>query len=340
MAADDAGLAEAAVAIWKDITETKLHINGSVGSHAVDEKFGQQYELPNNAYLETCAGVGFMFFGASVFRLTGDGSVWDSVEKTITNLLPAAVSEDGTHYTYENPLETKGGFERWSWHGCPCCPPMLLKAVGVMPSYFFSACGDTVWMNLYIDSDAELDGVKLSLKKSDNGKKLTVNAERNISLKIRVPEWARGFSLAVNGKPYKHTVEKSYAGVVICPGSTVIDIIYDTPAVKIAAHPYVGADRGRVAVQRGPVLYCCEKAVEKWEDLDPVLSTDRPVYNSDGTVTVTSEYGTEFTLTEYRRWNNNGALPMRTWFRQKGWDSEPSDLEGWEHRLYREWNYS
>ena len=63
-------------------------------------------------------------------------------------------------------------------------------------------------------------------------------------------------------------------------------------------------------------------------------------YNSDGTVTVTSEYGTEFTLTEYRRWNNNGALPMRTWFRQKGWDSEPSDLEGWEHRLYREWKYS
>ena len=134
-AEDDKALAEAAIAIWNDITETKLHINGCVGCYPGDEKFGQQYDLPNNAYLETCAGVGLAFFGASLFRITKDAKIWDTVENTLNNVMPASVSADGTHYTYENPLETRGGRERWSWHGCPCCPPMLLKLVGVMPSY-------------------------------------------------------------------------------------------------------------------------------------------------------------------------------------------------------------
>lgn len=331
-AADDAGLEKTARSIWRDIAETKLHINGSVGAHRDDERFGQQYELPNDAYLETCAGVGLLFFAAAVFRLTGEASVWDAAESTIVNLLPAAVSEDGAHYTYENPLESRGGRERWSWHGCPCCPPMLLKAAGELPSYLFAREGDTVWMNLYIDAEADLDGVRVSLKSAGHGKTLTVRAPRAAEMRIRIPAWAHGFSLSA---PY--SADRGYACVKVPAGECEIEIRYTAEPVKIEAHPWVGADHGRIAVKRGPVLYCCEKEAERWEDLDPVLSSDPPVLNADGTVTVRTADGGSLTLIEYRRWNNRGPLPMRVWFRQEGWSGDPRDLSGWDGLLYREW---
>ena len=330
---DDEGLERTARAIWKDIAETKLHINGSVGAHRDDERFGQQYELPNDAYLETCAGVGLLFFAAAMFRLTGESSVWDTAESTIVNLLPAAVSEDGVHYTYENPLESRGGRERWSWHGCPCCPPMLLKAAGELPSYLFARGDGRIWMNLYIDADARLGDASVSLRSAGDGKILTVETPRETSVAIRIPDWAHDFTVSL-----PHTVERGYAIVKIPAGRTEIGIRYTAKPVKIEAHPWVEADRGRVAVKCGPVLYCCEKAVEKWEDLDPVLAADPPVQNPDGTLTMKTEAGDMLTLIEYRRWNNRGPLPMRIWFRQAGWRGDPCDITGWEGRLYREWS--
>ena len=330
---DDEGLEKTARAIWKDIAETKLHINGSVGAHRDDERFGQQYELPNNAYLETCAGVGLLFFAAAMFRLTGEASVWDAAESTIVNLLPAAVSEEGTRYTYENPLESRGGMERWSWHGCPCCPPMLLKAVGELPSWLFAHEGDAIWINLFLDAQAELGDAKVTLAPSETGKTLTVEADSPKHVRIRIPDWAREFALDL---PW--TEEKGYALVEVPAGKTEISVGYEDPPVKIAAHPWVEADRGRAAVRKGPVLYCLEKAAESREELDPVLSPDDPEEKDDGTVTVRTEGGEELVLTEYRRWNNRGPLPMRVWFRQSGLRADPCDLDGWEGRLYREWH--
>ena len=328
MATGDDSLKETAVTIWRDIAETKLHINGSVGAPRDAERFGQQYDLPNNAYLETCAGVGLAFFGASLFKLTGDGSIWDTVENTLTNLMPASVSEDGVHYTYENPLETRGGTERWSWHGCPCCPPMLLKLVGVMPSWIFAADGEDLWLNLYIDGEASFGDTKIRL----SDRKLTVDTPEPKTVRIRIPEWAHDFALTE-----EYTEENGYAVVKIPAGVTGIGISYTEKIAKIMAHPWVGADAGRIAVKRGPVLYCCEKQVEKWEDLDPILADDAPVLRDDGMIELTAENGEIFELIEYRRWNNRGPLPMRIWFRQKGHTADKSDLTGWEKRLYREY---
>lgn len=329
---DDRGLETAARAIWDDISLTKLHINGSVGAFRDDERFGAQYELPNDAYLETCAGVGLLFFAAAVFRLTEEASVWDTAEATILNLLPAAVSEEGTRYTYENPLESRGGRERWSWHGCPCCPPMLLKAVGALPSYLFSVRGDEIWVNLFLDAEAECSDARITLESDPCGKRLRIVSTTEKTLRIRIPSWAHGFGLSV---PY--TVEKGYAVLTVPAGETDVEIWYTAEPVKVEAHPWAEADRGRIAVKRGPVLYCCEKPVDRWEELDPVLSSDPPVLREDGTVTVTTTAGETLTLIEYRRWNNHGPLPMRVWFRQEGCVSDPSDLSGWEGKLYREW---
>ena len=332
LASDDAGLEETVRAIWRDIVETKLHINGSVGAHRDDERFGQQYELPNDAYLETCAGVGLLFFASAMFRLTGEASVWDAAESTIMNLLPAAVSEDGEHYTYENPLESRGGIERWPWHGCPCCPPMLLKAAGELPSFLFARQGNDFWVNLFLDAEAVFEGAKLSLTSSGSGKTLTADCDKPARIRIRIPGWAHGFEL---DHPYQ--TEKGYALVDLPAGKTEIRISYEAKPVKIEAHPWAEADRGRIAVKCGPVLYCCEKAVDNWADLDPLLTADDPILNDDGSITVRAEDGRSFTLTEYRRWNNRGPLPMRIWFRQSGLRADPRDLMGWDGRLYREW---
>ena len=153
------------------------------------------------------------------------------------------------------------------------------------------------------------------------------------TLRIRIPDWAREFALDL---PW--TEEKGYALVEVPAGKTEILVGYAVKPVKIAAHPWVSADAGRIAVKRGPVLYCCEKAAEKWEELDPVLSADEPALQPDGTVAVKTVSGETVTLIEYRRWNNRGPLPMRVWFRQDGCASDPRDLVGWEGKLYREWS--
>lgn len=329
----DEGLAYAAYCIWRDIAESKLHINGCVGVAPGDESFGQQYDLPNNAYLETCAGVGLALFGGAMFRLTGDASVWDVVENTLNNVVPASVSESGDHYTYQNPLETRGDFERWSWHGCPCCPPMLLKIVGEMPRYIWASKGSELMLNLYIESTAEIGTIRASYSKN-SGNKSTVSIEgdtENLRLLLRIPEWARNFK--VNGAS-PETIEKGYA-VIDLRGEHTVSIEMDEPVVKVMAHPLVEADHGRIAFKCGPVLYCCEKKVENWDDLDFTLGDDTPVMNSDGSITVKSKSGEEFTLIEYRKWNNHGALPMRIWFKQDGHVSSPAETDGWEGKLYR-----
>ncbi len=328
--AGDGDLADAAVALWRDIAETKFQINGSVGAIANEECFGAQYELPNDAYLETCAGAGLLFFAARMFRLTGDASVWDIAESIAQNLLPVSVAEDGTHYTYQNPLESDGSYRRWSWHGCPCCPPMLFKAAGALPSYIFAERGERIYLNMYIDADAAFPGAEVSLKGAARGKTLRVTAEGPRAVAVRIPDWARNFTLSL---PY--TTEDGYAVASVPAGETEIAIGYDAPPVKVMAHPLVAANRGKVAVKRGPVLYCLETGRRSL--LEAELDARPPVANADGTLTVFTTDGEAARLIEYRRWNNGEPLPMRVWFRQAGYTPDPADLSGWEGRLYREY---
>lgn len=326
----DRELSAAAQAIWRDIRTTKLHINGSVGAYRDDERFGQQYALPNDAYLETCAGVGFLFFADAMFRLTGDGTVWDAAESTIYNLLPAAVSADGTHYTYENPLESGGGRERWSWHGCPCCPPMLLKAAGALPSMIFAFGEKDIWVNLLIDAASVRNGTEVVLSSSADGKRLKIFTFEPKVLHLRIPPWAEGFEL---GRPC--AVEKGYAVLPLPAGESEIGISFRIRPRRIEAHPWVEADRERVAFLRGPVLYAAEWEEER--EIDPLLSEDPPEFGEDGSLTVGTEDGKKLSLIAYRDWNNRGPRPMRVWLRQKGKTADPRDLRGWDGMLYREW---
>lgn len=338
----DDELAEAAWVIWNDITLTKLHANGCVGAIRNDEKFGQQYELPNDAYLETCAGVGLGFFGYRLWRIYPDASVWDTVENMIYNLLRASLSETFDRYTYENPLETRGGFERWSWHGCPCCPPMFLKFVGNLPQMIFAESKDrtNVWLNLYIDSELDREDCIISLADG----KLTVRPKASpveIVFRRRVPEWAENYTVALNGEQYDYALENGYAVVRGTFGTDdIISISYDSPITMYEAHPYVSADRGRVIIKKGAELYCAENidngGSEVWEELDFTISKNPQfMLKDDGIITGNSADGSTFTLIPYYKWNNRGANPMRVWFKLEGLVSDPSNQKGWDNRLYR-----
>ena len=335
----DGELETAARAIWKDITETKLHINGCVGAHKHEEKFGRSYDLPNGAYLETCAGVGLVFFGVEMFRMTRSASVWETVEATLHNLIPASVSADGVKYTYENPLESKGDYARWTWHKCPCCPPMLLKLAGSLPTMIFSEEGENVWVNLLIDSTLRRSDSSLTLA----GKELTVNTQGNtvpLTLRIRIPSWTRDFSLKLNGKPVECNVEEGYAVVRrLFSNGDKVTLDYRVPIVKYEAHPYVAEDCGRVAVKYGPLLYCAESMdnpAERFEEFDFTLSADAPLsLEADGNIRGKTEDGKDVKLVAYRDWNNRGKGFMRVWLKQGGLTSDVMNLDGWSGTLYR-----
>ncbi len=148
---------DAAKRLWDNVVTTKLHISGGIGAEHKEEKFGSQYDLPNDAYLETCAGVAFAFWAGEMHCAFGNASYMDAFECALYNNVLPALSVDGTHYFYENPLISDGSVERWDWHVCPCCPPMFIKLMGCLQDYIYSFSADSIYVNLHIGSSFTKD---------------------------------------------------------------------------------------------------------------------------------------------------------------------------------------
>ena len=187
--------------LWDNMVGKRMGINGGVGTIANDEKFGPDYFLPNNAYLETCAAVGAGFFSQKMNMLEKDGKYIDAFERVLYNNVLSGVSLDGDNYTYENPLESDH-HHRWDWHGCPCCPPMFLKMVSALPDFIYAVDEEGVFVNLFVQSDADIQlgsGEKLNLKQTtqypwDGAISLSINPqwESDFAIMVRIPEWAQG----------------------------------------------------------------------------------------------------------------------------------------------------
>lgn len=341
-ACEDESLAVAAKGIYENIVTSKLHANGCVGAHRANERFGRQYELPNNAYLETCAGIAFAFFSYRLFRLYPEARIYDEIECTLRNLVPTSISDTFDHYTYENPLRADGTFTRWEWHKCPCCPPMLLKIVGMLPQFVYALGQDTVWVNLYVDSMMNTGDYGLSQK----GKRFSVcpkEGSKELTLRLRIPNYARGFAVTVNGRTVPYTEEKGYAVLLgaFCKDD-VIEVTFAEPIVKYEAHPFVKEDRGQIMVKKGPVLYCIEAIDNPWYALDKkgnmvmALDPDAPLTPGEGDVILGKDTeGHTVTMIPYYRWDNRGATAMRVWLPEAGktWDVFAEDE--WRGVLYR-----
>ena len=352
--------------IWDDVSGKKLHVTGGVGARAAGESFGADYELPNmSAYNETCAAVGNDFWEHRMFLLHADSKYIDIMERTLYNGLISGVSLDGTTFFYQNPLEATGlagKDQRSPWFGVACCPGNITRFMASVPGYVYAQSGDKLWVNLFMGSNADI--------KMDNGRtvkmtqvtrypwdgnvKMTVTPDQAsaMTINVRIPGWARNepiasdlykfvdsakeaVTLKVNGSAVPVKLDKGYVALTRSwkAGDTV-ELNLPMPVRRVLANDNVKADVGRVAIERGPIVYAAEFADNpngKVRNL--MLANDQPLRaeyqasllkgvevvktkavalskDAGGNLVRTPE---ELTMIPYYAWANRGRGQMTVW---------------------------
>ncbi|HOZ46643.1 MAG TPA: glycoside hydrolase family 127 protein [Candidatus Hydrogenedentes bacterium] len=259
----------AAQRLWENMVYRRMYITGGLGAVPGHEGFGPDYVLPNDGYLETCAAVGAGFFHRNMNLALGDARYVDELERALYNGVLPGVSLEGNTYFYENPLEANAQRTRWVWHGCPCCPPMFLKIVGALPGCIYAQEAGAVYVNLFVGSEANMvvNGTNVRIRQTtrypwEGEIALSMAPEQAVafSLCVRLPAWCPEPELKVNGNPAS-AIERlrGYARLDRSwqPGDEVA-LCLPMPVRRIKAHPKVEANVGRVALQRGPLVYCLE----------------------------------------------------------------------------------
>jgi DUF1680 family protein len=254
--------------LWQNMVERKMYVIGGLGAVAGHEGFGADYELPNNGYLETCAAIGAAFFHHNLNLATADARCADELERALFNAALPGVSLAGDSYFYENPLEAGPQRRRWSWHPCPCCPPMFLKLMAAMPGLVYAQGPDGVYANMYVGSRATLEvaGARVVLRQTanypwDGDVRIAVGPDRPVefALHLRLPGWCEGPIIAINGNATSTEIVRGYARLKrLWRAGDVVELHMPMPVRRVHANPKVAADIGRVALQRGPLVYCVE----------------------------------------------------------------------------------
>jgi DUF1680 family protein len=266
----DAGLLGALDRIWHDVVDRKMYVTGGIGPSARNEGFTVPYDLPNDsAYCETCAAIGMALWNHRMFLLSGDGKYADVLEREVYNGLLSGVSMDGDHFFYVNPLGSKGHHHRVPWFGCSCCPTNIVRYVPGMGERVYAHRGNGVWTVLYMGSTATvpLEGGKVKLTQETEYPwkgEVTIKVEPEKSfafdLHLRIPGWCKETpSITVNGEKIKASLDRGYVRVGrTWQAGDVVRLELPMPVERVHADPHVRADVGRVALQRGPVVYCLE----------------------------------------------------------------------------------
>jgi DUF1680 family protein len=260
--------------LWDDLSNRQMYITGGVGARSQGEAFGEAYELPNaQAYGESCAAIGNMMWNWRMLAASGEARFTDVIERALYNGINSGMSLDGTTYCYRNPLAfdpSTGDKIRNPWYDTTCCPPNLERTLASLPGYFYSTSKDGLFVHLYDNSvlDWRLEnGAPLKIRQKtnypwDGDVQLTVTPSEAIdfTLHVRIPGWAKKAKVAVNGKTLDGVQPGQYLSIRRrwSPGDAVSLNFPMTPDV-ISSNPRVSENRGRVAVQRGPVVYCMEQ---------------------------------------------------------------------------------
>lgn len=334
---NDTQLLEDSRRLWENAAGRKLHINGGVGATHFEEKFGEDYDLPHGAYLETCASVGLIFWAKALFDAEYNGEYYDIIERALYNIMLSSVTLQGDSYFYRNPLKSDGGDHHWSWNGCPCCPPMIHKLFGAFYDYIYAVKADVCYVNLFVSSEAEIrlndSGFILKQKNNypwDGNIKFTMKQldgfdTKNIKIALRIPDWAgKDYTIKINGKEQFFTVKNGYVILENLTPKDEIELIFDLTVVRIQAHPNVRQTRGYVAVQRGPLVYCAE-GIDNSGETDFEIAENpgwTETYHKDllgGIITLAGKdsTGRNFTMIPLYAWDNRMACSMQVWLRQK-----------------------
>jgi DUF1680 family protein len=268
---NDPALKHACELLWNDVMETKMYVTAGLGPSAHNEGFTHDFDLPNEtAYAETCASVALIFWAQRMLHLDLDGKYGDILELAMFNGALSGLSRDGEHYFYANPLESDGTPTRWDWHTCPCCTMNVSRLVASVGGYFLSTADDGVAFHIYggIATEVEVAGTRVALREvstypwsGDINIHIDPESPAVFDVKLRIPGWSSDVKASVNGEPLD--AEAAVNGYLTINRrwnkGDVISLDLPMPAVRLYAHPGVIMDAGRVALKRGPLVYCMEE---------------------------------------------------------------------------------
>jgi DUF1680 family protein len=355
----DAGLKGAMDKIWRDVTERKMYLTGGIGPSASNEGFTVPYDLPNDsAYCETCAAIGMGLWNQRLFLMSGDGKYADVVEREAYNGLISGVSLSGDRFFYVNPLGSAGGHHRVPWFGTSCCPTNIVRYIPAMGERVYAQKDDAVWTVLYMGNTAELSlkSGKVTLKEEtkypwEGDVRITVEPEKPFAfdLNLRIPGWCKGEpEVSVNGEKLSELkADKGYLRIGrTWKSGDVVRLSLPMPVERVYADPHVKADVGRVALQRGPVVYCLEGVDNGGEVRNRILPKTAKLtasFDKDllgGVVVIKGEAQAvtglddddkpvvkpaSFVAIPYCTWDNRRPGPMVVWLSETPELAEPPD---------------
>ncbi len=287
---DDQELAQAVKRVAENLIGRRMYVTGGIGSQRANEGFTGDYDLPNDtAYAETCAAIGLFFWMHRMVQLEHDVRYADVMERALYNGILSGLSLDGRRFFYENLLAVRRGAERTrfqpyhrqEWFSTSCCPPNISRLIASLGQYMYAQSQDELLVYLYGTSaaDFEFGEQRFTLTQTTNypwdgdiDLQFQLEAPVEFALKLRVPGWCHSDTVQVDGKPI--ALERERGCVTIRrtwqAGENHVRLHLDMPVERVYAQPEVVADQGRVALQRGPIVYCLE-SVDNGADLDDIV---------------------------------------------------------------------
>lgn len=354
--------------LWKNIVTKRMYITGGIGSTVHGEAFTYDYDLPNDTmYCETCASIGMMFFSRNMLKHEADASYSDILERCLYNTVISGVALDGKHFFYVNPLEVQPKASqkdpgkshvkatRPSWFGCACCPPNIARTLTSLDQYIYTQKEDMLLINLFMDNQGEiiLENGLLHINQETTmpyagNVKIELNSEKinGIHLGIRIPSWTEGVIVQKNGLEIEGKIDKGYLYINIPKGQTEITVYFDMQVIQWVSHPLVRGNQGKVALQRGPFVYCLEeednehplhlnyisnqRVIDKHIE-DSVLGNivtlettgEKEVIKEEWSGNLYQEYTpkefepTKLTFVPYYTWANRSLGEMQVWINKK-----------------------
>ncbi|GAB4000139.1 glycoside hydrolase family 127 protein [Spirosoma daeguense] len=359
---NDPGYMNAMTTVWEDVVHRNMYLTGGIGSSGHNEGFTDDFDLPNSsAYCETCASVGMVFWNQRMNLLTGESKYIDVLERSLYNGALDGLSLSGDRFFYGNPLSSAGNYGRSEWFGTACCPSNIARLVASLGDYVYGRSENGVWVNLFVASNTTFKfgktDVPLQLDTNypwDGNVKISVNPAKKVAyaLHVRLPGWADNIpvpgklyeftnssnakiEVLLNGKPATYQVEKGYAVIDrTWQKGDVVEVKLPMDVRQVAARKEVKADQDRIALQRGPLVYCVEgvdNADKVWNLLVPAQPSfetkqhqvlDEPVVAIQANLSVVEAAADglsiqtkpqTITAIPYYTWANRGKSTMQVW---------------------------
>ncbi len=357
---NDSSYLKAVDKIWENVVSRKLYITGGIGARHDGESFGDDYELPNlTSYNETCAAIGNIYWNHRMFLLHGEAKYIDVLERTLYNGMISGVSLEGNSFFYPNCLQSDGKYKfnqgsltRKPWFDCSCCPTNVTRFIPSVPNYIYAHKGDSLYVNLFVASEAniEMGNIRLNISEEtkypwDGKVKIIINPEKDeiFTVNIRIPGWAlekvvpsdlyhylktngEKITLKVNDEALDLNINKGFTGITRrWSKGDIIELDLPMPVRRVLAHEEVKSDRNKVALIRGPIVYCAEWVDNDINVLDVVVPDNAEMkteYREDllngliiikGNVLDKEGGKVELAAIPYYAWSHRGPGEMAVW---------------------------